>query len=88
VPDKEKEEKEVIVPRWDIMETISTDIEKIFFEQSAKKQLSPYEMSIIVNRLGLLFDEYKLVHFMSKFGEASVAQDKTIGISGSNSIYR
>lgn len=87
MPDETKE-KEHIVPKWKEMETISTEIEKIFFEQSAKKQLSPYEMSMIVNRLVLLFDEYKLVHFMSRFGETAHLDNKTVGITGANSIYR
>jgi len=92
VPDEKSEKKttglESITPRWDLIEKIATEVETIFFDKSAKEQLSPYEMSIIVNRLNLLFEEYKLFHFVKSYGEQQ-AQDKgTIGISGRDSIYR
>jgi len=92
VPDEESEKKttglESITPRWDIIEKIATEVETIFFDKSAKEQLSPYEMSIIVNRLNLLFEEYKLFHFIKSYGEQQSEGNKTMGIHGKDSIYR
>jgi hypothetical protein len=88
VPEDKKEESKSIIPQWEKIEKICTEIETTFFEKSEKEQLSPYDMSIIVNRLTLLFEEFKLVHFMSNFGGSNTSEDKTIGIHGKDSIYR
>ena len=46
-------------PRWKPIDNIANKMEKIFFEESTKEQLSPYEMSVIINRVNLLFEEYR-----------------------------
>jgi len=56
VPDEEEKTPE---PRWKPIDEISSKMEKLFFEESTEQELSPYEMSIILNRVNLLFDEYK-----------------------------
>jgi len=48
-------------PNWKIIDEISNKLEKIFFEESIERKLSPYEMSVILSRLNLLFDEYKIM---------------------------
>lgn len=92
MPDEKSEKKstglESVVPRWDKIDEIATEVETIFFDKSAEKQLSPYEMSIIVNRMVLLFEEYKLVHFVRKYSDRQQEHSKTIHINGKDSIYR
>jgi len=91
VPDEESKKStglESNIPRWDKMEKISTEIETIFFDNSAKEQLSVYEMSVIINRLNLLFEEHKLVNFVHEYGKQQSEENKTISISGRDSIYR
>ncbi len=56
MPDEEKPTPE---PRWKPIDDIANKMEKIFFEESTKEELSPYEMSVILGRVNLLFDEYK-----------------------------
>ena len=88
MPDEEPATPESIIPQWEKIEKIATEIETIFFESSAKELLSPFDMSIVVNRLVLLFDEYKLVHFAKTYGQQTMSESKTIGINGRDSIYK
>ncbi len=92
MPDEESKKStglESNIPRWYKMEKISTEIETIFFDKSKEEQLSVYEMSIIINRLNLLFEEHKLVNFVHEYGKQQQEEgNKTIGISGRDSIYR
>ena len=70
------------IPRWDIIDNISGEIEKIFFTRCQTEGLSPYEASLILHRVNMLFDEYKIV-IMSQF-----SQDKpNVDFKGTN-IYK
>ena len=84
MPDKEREEP---VPKVNLesMDEIAEDMEKVFFEKSHEKKLSPYEMSMILHRVTLLFDEYKLMHFLSKVGEL---QQPNVDFKGSTHLYK
>jgi len=81
IADGEKE-KETPEPDWKKIDTISSELEKIFFEKSTDQRLSPYEMSIIINRLNLLFDEYK----MMLMAQSSIEQPN-VKFNGTN-IYK
>ena len=71
------------VPRWDKIDTISSEIEGIFFTKCQKEGLSPYEASLILHRINMLFDEYKIL-LMSQF----TSHDKpNVDFKGSN-IYK
>jgi len=80
VPD---EEEKTPIPRWEFIDEIANKMEKLFFEESTKKELSPYEMSVILNRVVLLFDEYKML-LMSQH---SIDQRPNVDFKGSN-IYK
>jgi len=81
IADGEKE-KETPEPRWKKIDNISSELEKIFFEKSTEEKLSPYEMSIIINRVNLLFDEYKML-LMSQHS----AEIPNVKFNGTN-IYK
>ncbi len=67
------------------IDKISDELEKVFFEQSDKNQLSPYEMNMILARVHLLFDEYKLMHFLHRVGEM---EQPNVDFKGSRHIYK
>jgi len=76
------EEEKTPVPRWEIIDKISNEIENVFFTKCQKEGLSPYEASLILHRVNMLFDEYKIV-IMSQY-----THDKpNVEFKGSN-IYK
>jgi len=83
VPD-EKNEKlpETPEPNWKNIDEISNELEKVFFEQSTERKLTPYEMSVIISRLNLLFDEYKIMLVVGH-----VEDKPNVKFNGSN-IYK
>jgi len=87
VPDKiEDKEKppETPEPRWKEIDVIASKMESIFFEECTEKGLSPYEMSVVLNRVNLLFDEYKGIVMAQH-----VHGDKpNVEFKGSKNIYK
>jgi len=79
VPD----EKKTPIPDWDKIDKIALQMEKLFFEQSAEMEISPYEMSIILNRVVMLFDEYKMLLVRTHLSEGPNVQFK-----GSTHLYK
>jgi len=80
--DHVSDEGKTPVPRWEIIDDISTEIESIFFTKCQTKGLSPYEASLILHRVNMLFDEYKIV-IMSQFSH----EKPNVDFKGSN-IYK
>ena len=72
-------------PNLEAVDKIAENIEKVFFEQSDEKQLSPYEMNMILARVNLLFDEYKLMHFLHRVGSM---EQPNVDFKGSRHIYK
>jgi len=72
-------------PNMDAVDEIATDIETVFFEKSDKLQLSPYEMNMVLARVTLLFDEYKLMHFLHRVGQM---EQPNVDFKGSHHIYK
>jgi len=81
VPENEKP-PETPEPNWKIIDDIANHLEKIFFEESTERKLTPYEMSVILSRLNLLFDEYKIMLIASH-----VEEKPNVHFNGSN-IYK
>ncbi len=71
-------------PRWKEIDVIATKMESIFFEESTKEGLSPYEMSVILNRVNLLFDEYKGV----VMAQHMHSDKPNVEFKGTKSIYK
>ena len=83
MPENENEKPpETPEPNWKNIDEISNDLEKQFFEGSAKRKLTPYEMSVILSRLNLLFDEYKIMLIVGH-----VEDKPNVKFNGSN-IYK
>jgi len=72
-------------PNMDAIDIIAEGMEKMFFEESEKMKLSPYEMNMILARVVLLFDEYKLMHFLSRVGQM---EQPNVDFKGSHHIYK
>ena len=72
-------------PNMDGVDEIAEDIEKVFFEKSDKLELSPYEMNMVLARVQLLFDEYKLMHFLHRVGKM---EQPNVDFKGSRHIYK
>jgi len=77
------EEKKTPIPDWDKIDKIALQMEKIFFEQSSEAKISPFEMSIIINRVVMLFDEYKMLLVASFTGDTPNVEFK-----GSTHLYK
>jgi len=72
-------------PNLDAIDEIAEGMEKVFFEKSEEKKLSPYEMNMILGRVSLLFDEYKLMHFLHRVGQM---EQPNVDFKGSHHIYK
>ena len=72
-------------PNLEAIDEISEELEKVFFEKSDKLKLSPYEMNMILGRVTLLFDEYKLMHFLHRIGEM---ESPNVEFKGSTHVYK
>ena len=81
----DESEKATPKPNIEAVDKIAENIEKVFFEQSDEKQLSPYEMNMILARVNLLFDEYKLMHFLHRVGSM---EQPNVDFKGSRHIYK
>jgi len=81
--DHESDEGKTPVPRWEIIDKISNEIESIFFTKCQSEGLSPYEASLILHRVNMLFDEYKIL-LMSQYN----TEKPNVEFKGSKNIYK
>jgi len=83
VPKNENEKPpKTPIPNWENIDEIANELEKVFFEKSTERKLTPYDMSVIISRLNLLFDEYKIMLVVGH------AEDRpNVDFKGSN-IYK
>ena len=75
VKDK-KDEIQTPVPKWDIIDKLATKVEIILFEEADKENLSIHDRSIILNRVDLLFHEYKLRSFINAMSTGTLPEQQ------------
>ena len=82
IVDHHSDDGKTPVPRWELIDSIASEIESIFFTKCQTEGLSPYEASLILHRVNMLFDEYKIL-LMSQY-----SHDKpNVDFKGTN-IYK
>ena len=74
--EEKKDETPTPIPNWDAIDKLATKVEVILFEEADKEELTIHDRSIILNRVQLLFDEYKLRAFINAMSHGNLPEQK------------